>query len=80
MKTLFMTVAVCFLTMSIYSYAYAQQGQKNYHFRNSGKERNFYFDDNKINELPVGFQSAFTGKGEPGRWVIKKIEHAPFRR
>jgi len=27
--------------------------------------------------LPVGFQSAFTGKGEPGHWVVKKIEHAP---
>ena len=50
---------------------------KNYHFRNSGERKEFYFDDNKVNELPFGFQSAFTGKGEPGHWVVKKIEHAP---
>ena len=46
---------------------------KNYHFRNSGERKEFYFDDNKVNELPVGFQSAFTGKGEPGRWVVKRL-------
>ncbi|HHT9116341.1 MAG: DUF1080 domain-containing protein [Planctomycetes bacterium] len=77
MKKFFVTVAACFLTTSIYSYAHAQQGQKLSTSEILGERREYYFDDNKPSELPVGFQNAFTGKGEPGRWVVKKIEHAP---
>ena len=77
MKILLKTVSVCLLSTSIYSYAHAQQGQKITTSEILGERKEFYFDDNKVNELPVGFQSAFTGKGEPGRWVVKKIEHAP---
>jgi len=77
MKKFFVAVAACFLTTSIYSYAHAQQGQKLSTSEILGERREYYFDDNKPSELPVGFQNAFTGKGEPGRWVVKKIEHAP---
>jgi len=77
MKILLKAVSVCLLSTSIYSYAHAQQGQKITTSEILGERKEFYFDDNKVNELPVGFQSAFTGKGEPGHWVVKKIEHAP---
>ena len=77
MKKFFVAVAACFLTTSIYSYAHAQQGQKLSTSEILGERREYYFDDNKPSELPVGFQNAFTGKGEPGLWVVKKIEHAP---
>ncbi len=77
MNKFFVTVAACFLTMSIYSYSHAQQGQKLTTSEILGERREYYFDDNKVNELPLGFQSAFTGKGENGRWIVKKIEHAP---
>ena len=72
-----MAVIVCLASPSITSYVHAQQGQKLSTSEILGERREYYFDDNKVNELPVGFQSAFTGKGEPGRWVVKKIEHAP---
>jgi hypothetical protein len=36
-----------------------------------------YFDDDTVDTIPVGFQSAFTGKGKPGIWAVRKIEHAP---
>jgi len=77
MKKFFMTVAACFLTTSIYSYALAQQGQKITTSEILGERKEFYFDDNKVNELPLGFQSAFTGKGDKGHWIVKMIEHAP---
>ncbi|MBI2470906.1 MAG: DUF1080 domain-containing protein [Planctomycetes bacterium] len=77
MKKLFLTGIVCLISASIYSYAYAQQGQKLSVSEIIGERKEFYFDDNKVGELPMGFQSAFTGKGEQGRWVVKKIEHAP---
>ena len=77
MKIFLNAVSVCLLSTSIYSYAHAQQGQKITTSEILGERKEFYFDDNKINELPIGFQSAFTGKGEPGHWVVKKIEHAP---
>ena len=62
MKKLFVSVSVCLLTTSIYSYAHAQQGQKLTTSEILGERREYYFDDNKPNELPIGFQSAFTGK------------------
>ncbi|OOP57824.1 MAG: hypothetical protein AYP45_01240 [Candidatus Brocadia carolinensis] len=42
-----------------------------------GERKEYYFDDDKDGDLPRGCQMAFTGKGESGRWVVKKIEHAP---
>lgn len=77
MKKYFMAVAAYLLTTSIYSAAYAQQGQKITTSEILGERKEMYFDEDKAGELPMGFQSAFTGKGEKGRWIVKKIEHAP---
>ena len=77
MKKLFMTAIVCLVSSSISGYTHAQQGQKLSTAEILGERKEYYFDDNKVDELPAGFQSAFTGKGEPERWVVKKIEHAP---
>ena len=77
MKVFLKAVSVCLLSASIYSYAHAQQGQKLSVSEILGERKEFYFDDNKVGELPMGFQSAFTGKGEPGHWIVKKIENAP---
>src|SRR5574337_1091024 len=77
MKKLFITAVVCLVSSSISSYAHAQQGQKLTVSEILGERKECYFDDNKGDELPVGFQSAFTGKGEPGHWIVKKIENAP---
>lgn len=77
MKKLFLTGIVCVMSTSISGYAHAQQGQKITTSEILGERKEYYFDDNKADEVPIGFQSAFTGKGEPGRWIVKKIEHAP---
>ncbi len=77
MKKLFFAGIVCVMSTSISGYTHAQQGQKITASEILGERREYYFDDNKVDELPVGFQNAFTGKGEPGRWIVKKIEHAP---
>lgn len=77
MKKLFVTLVVCLSSSLISGYAHAQQGQKLTTSEILGERREYYFDDNKVDELPVGFQSAFTGKGESERWIVKKIEHAP---
>src|SRR5574337_902810 len=77
MKKVFIAAIVCLASSSLSSYAHAQQGQKITGSEILGERKEFYFDDNKVDELPVGFQSALTGKGEPGRWVVKKIENAP---
>jgi hypothetical protein len=77
MKKLFIAVLVYLASSSITSYVHAQQGQKITASEILGERKELYFDDNKVNELPIGFQSAFTGKGEPGHWIVKKIENAP---
>lgn len=77
MKKLFAAVAVCLLNTSIYSYAYAQQGQKLTVSEILGERKEFYFDDDKNGDFPRGFQSALTGKGEPCRWQVKKVAHSP---
>jgi len=76
-KKFFIAIIVCLASSAIPNSAHAQQGQKVTGSEILGERKEFYFDDNKVNELPVGFQSAFTGKGEPGRWMVKKIENAP---
>ena len=77
MKKTLIAVIVCLVGASISSYVHAQQGQKGTVSEILGERKEYYFDDNKPGELPAGFQSAFTGKGEPGLWIVKKIEHAP---
>ena len=77
MKKLVVTITVCLLSSPILSHAYAQQGQKVTTSEILGERREYYFDDNKADELPAGFQNTFTGKGETGRWIVKKIENAP---
>ncbi|MBE7445229.1 MAG: DUF1080 domain-containing protein [Planctomycetia bacterium] len=77
MKKLFLAGVVCLMSTSISSNSHAQQGQKITTSEILGERREYYFDDNKVDELPAGFQSAFTGKGESGRWIVKNIEHAP---
>ncbi len=77
MKKLFFAGIVCVMNASISGYAHAQQGQKITTSEILGERKEYYFDDNKVDEVPMGFQSALTGKGEQGRWVVKKIEHAP---
>ncbi len=77
MRKIFIATILCLSSSSITSFAHAQQGQKITTSEILGERREYYFDDNKIDEIPAGFQSAITGKGEPGRWVVKKIEHAP---
>jgi hypothetical protein len=77
MKKLVVTITVCLLSSPILSHTYAQQGQKVTTSEILGERREYYFDDNKVDELPAGFQNTFTGKGETGRWNVKKIENAP---
>ena len=77
MKKVFVAAIVCLASSSISGYVHAQQGQKVTSSEILGERKEYYFDDNKVDELPVGFQSALTGKGEPGQWVVKKIENAP---
>jgi len=77
MKKTLIAVIVCLVGASISNYANAQQRQKVTISEIMGERKEYYFDDNKPNELPAGFQSAFTGKGDPGLWVVKKVENAP---
>lgn len=77
MKKRLIAVIVCLVVLSVSNYVHAQQGQKVTVSEILGERKEYYFDDNKPNELPPGFQSAFTGKGDPGLWIVKKIEHAP---
>lgn len=77
MKKLFVTVIVCLASTSIYNYSYAQQGQKITVAEILGERKEIYFDDDKADELPSGFQSTNTGTGRPGLWAVTKIEHAP---
>ena len=77
MKKTPITVIVCLVVLSVSNYVHAQQGKKVTASEILGERKEYYFDNDKPNELPAGFQSAFTGKGEPGLWVVKKIEHAP---
>lgn len=77
MKKLFIAVIVYLASSSITNYAHAQQGKKLSTSEILGEGKEYYFDDNKVDELPVGFQSAFMGKGKPGHWIVKKIENAP---
>lgn len=77
MKKVFIAAIICLASSSISGYVHAQQGQKVTSSEILGERKECYFDDDKDGELPRGFQSAFTGKGEPGRWIVKKIEHAP---
>ena len=35
------------------------------------------FNDEKVGEAPVGFSTALTGKGNPGRWVVMKDPASP---
>lgn len=73
----FITIVIFFIGLFLVSYAHAQQGQKITGSEILGERKESYFDDDKDGEPPRGFQSAFTGKGESGHWVVKKIEHAP---
>lgn len=77
MKKTPIAVIVCLVVLPVSNYVHAQQGQKVTVSEILGERKEYYFDDNKPNELLPGFQSALTGKGEPGLWVVKKIEHAP---
>ncbi len=77
MKKTPIAVIVCLVVLLVSNYVHAQQGQRVTVPEILGERKEYYFDDNKPNEPPPGFQSAFTGKGEPGLWVVKKIEHAP---
>ncbi|MDN3513453.1 MAG: hypothetical protein NG747_03525 [Candidatus Brocadia sp.] len=77
MKKLFVMITVSLMSSLVLSYAHAQQGQKLSTAEILGERKEYYFDDNKIDELPAGFQNALTGKGESGHWIVKKIEHAP---
>lgn len=77
MKKFFVVAVICCMSSLISNYTYAQQGQKIIGSEILGERKEYYFDDDKDGEFPQGFQSALTGKGEPGRWVVKKIEHAP---
>lgn len=77
MKKLFIAAVVCLVSSSISSYTHAQQGQKVTGSEILGERKEYYFDDDKVDQLPSGFQNAFTGEGAPGRWIVKKIEHAP---
>lgn len=77
MKKIFIAAAICFMSSAISQGVYAQQGQKVTGSEILGERKEYYFDDDKDGDLPRGCQMAFTGKGESGRWVVKKIEHAP---
>jgi hypothetical protein len=68
---------VCLLGVFVSGDTYAQQGQKVTVSEILGERREYYFDDNSVDELPVGFQSALTGKGKAGRWIVKKVEKSP---
>lgn len=76
MKKLLITLIVCSFSSSISHYTYAQQGQKITPSEILGERREYYFDRDKIDELPAGFKSTLTGKGEPGQWVVMKTERA----
>ena len=69
MKKTPIAVIVCLVVLSVSNYVHAQQGQKVTASEILGEKKEYYFDDDKPNELPPGFQSAFTGKGEPGLWT-----------
>lgn len=77
MKKAFLLFSVCLLSISASRGLYAQQGQKLAVSEILGERKEIYFDDDKSGDFPRGFQSALTGKGEPSRWVVKKIEPAP---
>lgn len=76
MKKLLITFTACSLISSISHYALAQQGQKITTSEILGERREYYFDNDRVDELPVGFKNGLTGKGESGRWVVMKTEKA----
>ncbi len=77
MKRIFIAMVICCMSSVISQGVHAQQGQKVTGSEILGERKEYYFDDDKDGDLPRGCQIAFTGKGEPGRWIVKKIEHAP---
>ncbi|TVL99657.1 MAG: hypothetical protein CV087_17045 [Candidatus Brocadia sp. WS118] len=77
MKRIFIVTVICFMSSAISHGVHAQQGQKVTGSEILGERKEYYFDDDKDGDLPRGCQIAFTGKGESGRWIVKKIEHAP---
>ncbi|MEK7699260.1 MAG: family 16 glycoside hydrolase [Planctomycetota bacterium] len=77
MEKWFFICASCFLGLSMSPSGFAQQGQKVTVSEILGERKECYFDEDKPGELPANFQVALTGKGEPSRWIVKKIENAP---
>ena len=77
MRKLFIAIAICSISYSVPNLSFAQQGQKVSTAEILGERKECYFDDDKDGDFPRGFQSFFTGKGEQGRWMVKKIENAP---
>lgn len=77
MEKWFFICASCFLGLSMSPSGFAQQGQKVTVSEILGERKECYFEDDKPGELPANFQVALTGKGEPSRWIVKKIENAP---
>ncbi|MDN3511365.1 MAG: hypothetical protein NG784_08670 [Candidatus Jettenia sp.] len=76
MKKLLITISICLLYPSISHYTLAQQGQKITPSEILGERREYYFDDDKVDEMPAGFQNTLTGKGKAGRWMVMKTEKA----
>ncbi|MCF6157830.1 MAG: DUF1080 domain-containing protein [wastewater metagenome] len=77
MKRVLVVSCICLSGLFTLNYIYAQQGQKVTPSEILGERREYYFDRDRVDELPAGFQNALTGKGDQGRWIVKKIEHAP---
>lgn len=77
MRKLLIVSFICLSGSLVASYTNAQQGQKLTTSEILGERREYYFDDDKVDEIPMGFQSALTGKGDPGRWIVKKTQHSP---
>ncbi len=77
MRKFFIAIAICSISYSVPNLSFAQQGQKLSIAEILGERKECYFDDDIDGDFPRGFQSFFTGKGEQGRWMVKKIENAP---
>lgn len=77
MRKFLIAIAICSISYSVPNLSFAQQGQKLSTAEILGERKECYFDDDKDGDFPRGFLSFFTGKGEQGRWMVKKIENAP---
>ncbi|MDR4509531.1 MAG: hypothetical protein MRJ65_15105 [Candidatus Brocadiaceae bacterium] len=77
MRNVFFVIIMCLFCIVISRQGFAQQGAPVTVSEILGEKKECNFDWDKDGDFPRGFKSALTGKGNPGRWFVMKIEHAP---